>query len=54
MSHPPIDPASPIPEHCDPKKEKAAREREEAAAKARTEAAAAAEKAKEGEARGEL
>ena len=52
MSHPPIDPASPIPEHCDPKKEKAAREREEAAAKARAETAA--EKAKEGEAHGEL
>ena len=27
VSHPPIDPASPIPEHCDPKKQKAAEER---------------------------
>ena len=28
VSHPPIDPASPYPEHCDPKKAQAARERE--------------------------
>ncbi|EJF63049.1 cytochrome b5 [Dichomitus squalens LYAD-421 SS1] len=36
VSHPPIDPASPYPEHCDPKKAEAARERErEAQAEAR-------------------
>ncbi|KAF8914145.1 cytochrome b5-like heme/steroid binding domain-containing protein [Gymnopilus junonius] len=29
VNHPPIDPASPIPEHCDPKKAKAAKEAEE-------------------------
>jgi len=28
VAHPPIDPASPIPEHCDPKKAKAAKEEE--------------------------
>ena len=31
VSHPPIDPASPIPEHCDPKKAQAAKEREQKA-----------------------
>jgi len=31
VSHPPIDPASPIPEHCDPKKEAAAKAREKGA-----------------------
>ncbi|CCM04032.1 uncharacterized protein FIBRA_06189 [Fibroporia radiculosa] len=29
VSHPPIDPSSPIPEHCDPKKAKAARSPEQ-------------------------
>ena len=29
VSHPPIDPASPIPEHCDPKKAKARRSPEQ-------------------------
>ncbi|KAF8165107.1 cytochrome b5-like heme/steroid binding domain-containing protein [Crassisporium funariophilum] len=29
VNHPPIDPASPIPEHCDPKKAKAAKEEDE-------------------------
>lgn len=28
VSHPPIDPASPVPEHCDPKKAQAALEQE--------------------------
>ena len=42
VSHPPIDPASPVPEHCDAKK----------AQKAKEEAAAAA-KAKAGEGEGE-
>ncbi|KAI0721975.1 cytochrome b5 [Cerioporus squamosus] len=33
VSHPPIDPASPWPEHCDPKKAEAAKEREQQAAR---------------------
>ncbi|TFK43305.1 cytochrome b5 [Crucibulum laeve] len=33
VSHPPIDPASPIPEHCDPKKAAKQKEEEEANAK---------------------
>ena len=47
VMHPPIDPASPIPEHCDPKKAQKAKEREEAEAKARVDAAADKEKAHE-------
>jgi predicted heme/steroid binding protein len=30
VNHPPIDPATPIPEHCDPKRAQAAKEEEEA------------------------
>lgn len=30
VNHPPIDPATPIPEHCDPKKAQAAKEEEDA------------------------
>ena len=50
MAHPPIDPASPIPEHCDPKKAQKLKEQEEAEARAKAEAHAqeAAGKASEG------
>ncbi|KAH9482454.1 Neuferricin [Psilocybe cubensis] len=34
VNHPPIDPSTPIPEHCDPKKAKAAKEAEEKKRKA--------------------
>ncbi|KAI0356679.1 cytochrome b5 [Trametes cingulata] len=44
VSHPPIDPASPYPEHCDPKKAQAALERER---KAREEEAAKAQNREE-------
>lgn len=35
VNHPPIDPSSPIPEHCDPKK--AAKEKEEDKARKKAE-----------------
>ncbi|PPR02474.1 hypothetical protein CVT24_002023 [Panaeolus cyanescens] len=36
VNHPPINPATPIPEHCDPKKAQAAKEEEEAKKKEKT------------------
>ena len=50
VAHPPIDPASPIPEHCDPKKAQKLKEQEEAEARAKAEAHAqeAAGKASKG------
>ncbi|KAJ3566966.1 hypothetical protein NP233_g6669 [Leucocoprinus birnbaumii] len=49
VSHKPIDPASPIPEHCDPKKAEKQRQERAEREKAAAAAAAASEKTKQGQ-----